>query len=425
MNNRATTIPSFKKDKKFGLIPHDWEVVRLDSIAKINQQSLNEQTVGKCTFTYIDLGSVDEGIIDIPNTKIEFANAPSRARRLAQKGDVIMATVRPYLHGFARLHFKPNDTVFSTGFAIITPNDIQDTEYIYQNLYSTMIARQLHGMLVGTNYPAINSTDVESLHIAFPESPKEREIIGNILSTWDSSIHQHEILIRKKLLLKKGLMQQLLTGKRRFPEFIKSRKYIDTRFGPIPEDWHVLKGENLFVRKSKRNFCHEELLSVTQDRGVIPRSMLDGKVTMPNGDRNSFKLVEPGDYVISLRSFQGGLEYSAYRGIVSPAYTILAPKKPICNEYYKQLFKSYVFVGRLAVAVIGIRDGKQISYDDFSYMELPYPGVKEQEKIASVLATCDREISLLQAQAEALKKQKRGLMQKLLTGQTRIKARVI
>ena len=125
--------------------------------------------------------------------------------------------------------------------------------------------------------------------------------------------------------------------------------------------------------------------------------------------------------MISLRSFQGGLEYSYYRGLVSPAYTVLKPKKPISEEFYKQYFKSYDFIGHLAIAVIGIRDGKQISYDDFCTVKIPYPTIEEQTAIAEVLQTAEKEIELRKAKAEKLKEQKKGLMQQLLTGRVRLK----
>src|SRR5205823_10625762 len=130
--------------------------------------------------------------------------------------------------------------------------------------------------------------------------------------------------------------------------------------------------------------------------------------------------IYPGDFVISLRSFQGGLECSRIRGAVSPAYHVIRPQIQIESEFFRHYFKSYDFVGRLAVAVIGIRDGKQISFDDFSYLRLPLPSLKEQKRIALVLNACEREIQVLENQLGAFKEQKRGLMQKLLTGQVRV-----
>jgi len=201
-------------------------------------------------------------------------------------------------------------------------------------------------------------------------------------------------------------MQNLLTGKMRLKGF--------------SGEWKKIGAGEVFKSETKKGYADEELLSATQDKGMIPRTMLEGRVTMPTTGTTGFKLVEVGDFVISLRSFQGGLEYSYYRGLVSPAYTVLKPKKPISEEFYKQYFKSYDFIGHLAIAVIGIRDGKQISYDDFCTVKIPYPTIDEQTAIAEVLQTADKEIELLKAKAEKLKEQKKGLMQSLLTGKIRL-----
>ena len=110
-------------------------------------------------------------------------------------------------------------------------------------------------------------------------------------------------------------MQQLLTGKKRLDGFT--------------EEWKRISAGEVFKSITKKGFENKTLLSATQDRGIIPRDMLEGRVTMPTTGTKGYKLVEEGDFVISLRSFQGGLEYSYYRGLVSPAYTILKPKLPI------------------------------------------------------------------------------------------------
>lgn len=99
---------------------------------------------------------------------------------------------------------------------------------------------------------------------------------------------------------------------------------------------------------------------------------------------------------------------------------MLKSVRPIVDDYYKHFFKSHYFIPRLAVAIIGIRDGKQISYDDFASIRVPYPPLPEQRRIADVLATCDRETALLEQKRDLLKQQKRGLMQQLLTGRVRV-----
>lgn len=90
--------------------------------------------------------------------------------------------------------------------------------------------------------------------------------------------------------------------------------------------------------------------------------------------------------MISLRSFQGGIEYSEYEGLISPAYTVLKNKKDIDVGFYKELFKSVNFIRGLNSVIYGIRDGKQIGYDDFSTLKLPYPPKAEQSAIAKVCA---------------------------------------
>lgn len=202
-------------------------------------------------------------------------------------------------------------------------------------------------------------------------------------------------------------MQALLGGKRRMPGSIGP--FVRAHASEIFEPVSIRRNDGL------------DLLSVMQDKGVFPRHLLDRKVVMPEGSTGAYKLVEPGNFVISLRSFEGGLEYSRYRGLVSPAYTVLKAKQPICDDFYRHYFKSHDFIGRLAVAVIGIRDGKQISYDDFAFLRLPLPSLKEQQAIAEVLNAAEAEIAQLEAQLESLLSEKRALLQDLLTGKRRVK----
>lgn len=235
----------------------------------------------------------------------------------------------------------------------------------------------------------------------------EQEKIAEILSTWDKAIEKQTQLIQKLELRKKGLMQQLLTGKKRLPGFT--------------DEWKKVKAGLIFKSVSIRSNKQEILLSATQEHGVIPRDMLESRVTMPTGDLSSFKLVDVGDFVISLRSFEGGIEYSQYRGVVSPAYTVLKKALDVDSAFYKAYFKSNDFIQRLSVAVIGIRDGKQISYSDFAYIKIPFPALQEQTAIANILSSSDEEIRLAQGKLATIKEQKKGLMQVLLTGKKRVK----
>lgn len=192
--------------------------------------------------------------------------------------------------------------------------------------------------------------------------------------------------------------------------------YQHTRAGLMPLEWQGdLTAKDIFRNcTNKKHHGEFEVLSATQDRGIIPRSDVDIDIKYAGENIGSYKKVDSGDFVISLRSFQGGIEYSEYEGLVSPAYTVLKAIKPISDKYYRAYFKTPDFISRLNGAVYGIRDGKQIGFEDFGDLAIHYPPVAEQQKIAEILTICDRVIELKQKLLEEKRRQKRWLMQKLL-----------
>lgn len=247
----------------------------------------------------------------------------------------------------------------------------------------------------------INQATVESIPIALP-SMDEQLRTAELLLVWFIAVQKFERLIALKERHFKAVAHQLLTSRKR----LKGRSAL----------WRFRRADEIFESISHKGHSGEPLLSVTQEWGVIPRSALENRVTMPSGNRDAFKLVEPGSFVISLRSFQGGIEHSSYRGLVSPAYTVLRAADKIDEGFFRHYFKSVDFIKRLSVAVVGIRDGKQISFQDFCSIKLPFPLLDEQKAIASVLDEAEREINFLKQSLSAIKRQKRGLMQNLLTG---------
>ena len=136
----------------------------------------------------------------------------------------------------------------------------------------------------------------------------------------------------------------------------------------------------------------------------------------------NYKKVEIGNFVISLRSFQGGIEYSEHEGIISPAYTILEEILPIAKKFYMEYMKTETFINKLNSIIYGIRDGKQISFKEFSSLKFLYPNLEEQKAIAAVLNQADEEIKYYENYLEKLEAQKKGLMQVLLTGALRVNA---
>ena len=198
--------------------------------------------------------------------------------------------------------------------------------------------------------------------------------------------------------------------------------YRKTKTGIMPIDWDdTVRAKDIFKNYTdKKHNGDLEILASTQDNGIVPRSQIGIDIQCSDEGVAGYKKVSKGDFVISLRSFQGGIEYSEYEGIVSPAYTILKPIKEISDGYFRNYFKTNTFIQRLNSAVYGIRDGKQIGYQDFGDLHIHYPPIAEQKKIAEILAQCDKIIELKEKCLEEEKRRKRWLVENILTGKIRL-----
>lgn len=189
--------------------------------------------------------------------------------------------------------------------------------------------------------------------------------------------------------------------------------------GGIPEGWEFIKMKFLFKDVSVKNRPDLELLSVTQNMGVVPRDLVESRMVMPTGNLESFKVISKGDFAISLRSFEGGLEYSNYEGIISPAYTVLKSQKEIAKPYYRYLFKSKSFIGELQLSIVGIREGKNISYEELKYSYIQIPPLSEQQTIAEFLddktTKIDQLIAIKEKEINLLKERRQILIQKAVT----------
>ncbi|MBL9008812.1 MAG: restriction endonuclease subunit S [Myxococcales bacterium] len=180
------------------------------------------------------------------------------------------------------------------------------------------------------------------------------------------------------------------------------------------EGWPQESGDSLFDQINDRNSEPGlPVLAITQEHGAIPRHMIDYHVSVTEKSIESYKVVGVGDFIISLRSFQGGIEYSRYHGICSPAYVILRRRGKGSDEYFRHYLKTDRFIRILTKNLEGLRDGKMISYAQFSELRLPTPKPAEQQKIADCLSSVDELMAAQARKVDALKTHKKGLMQQL------------
>lgn len=189
--------------------------------------------------------------------------------------------------------------------------------------------------------------------------------------------------------------------------------------GQMPDHWNISRAKSLWRNSSDKNHSEDQLLAATQKDGVVPRSSLDFRVWSPGEDLTGYKLVLPGDFVISLRSFEGGIEYSRHRGIISPAYVVLNARKKINTEYYRWFLKSDIAISFLNSLTTGIRQGRTIQYGEFAEMPCPQLPLEEAAQIANFLdretAHLDGLIERKNRLLELLEEQRRAVISQAVT----------
>ena len=425
------TVTTEFKQTKVGSIPSDWEVVKIGDVSAVNGSSLTNSTEPTYEFHYIDLSAVKEGHVEIPTEKISFSTSPSRARRTLETSDVLMATVRPNLKGFGLVNFDPKDKICSTGFAVIRANNgISNPEYLYQNLYSKHITSQIEALVVGSNYPAINSTDVEHLSIPLPPLQEQKKI-AEVLSTVDDKIDSIEQEIEQTKILKKGLMQKLLTGQLSVTG--KPHTFKDSKLGQIPETWEVVKledrvskvGSGITPRGGSEAYVESGVMFIRSQNVLAGRLKYENIafITDEQHDKMSGTKLLSGDVLLNITGASIGrsavVPNDFTEGNVNQHVCIIRTADKLNSIYLCQLLNSSYgqnLIFRCQAG--GNREG--LNFQQIKSFGLMLPPLPEQERIAEILGGVDSKRDVLVEKKNQYATLKKGLMQKLLTGKLRM-----
>lgn len=201
-----------------------------------------------------------------------------------------------------------------------------------------------------------------------------------------------------------------------------SPKIPKLRFREFHGEWNSIPWGTIFDSISdKKHNSDLPILAITQDKWAIPRDLIEFNISVTDKSIEGYKVVRKGDFIISLRSFQWGIEYSEYDGICSPAYIILRPNTEIIDYFFKVLFKTDKYITEMNRKLEWIRDWKMVSYTYFSEININHPSIPEQQKIASFLSTVDIKIEKLKTKKSLLEKYKKWVMQKIFSREIRFK----
>lgn len=272
-----------------------------------------------------------------------------------------------------------------------------DYDFLYTVLNRPHFNELLNKLLTSSAQPNASSADIESIEMEFPEDAEEQKALSNYILSLDSLIQSTTKKIESLKQVKTASLQSM------FPQEGETTPRV--RFKGFEGEWEKVRASNVFKTFNEKNRPDLPVLSATQDRGMVTREAIGYNIFHDKSNEATYKHILPGQFIIHLRSFQGGFAHSAIEGIASPAYTIMEfrNKTRHFDLYWKYIFMSKEFIKRLELITYGIRDGRSISFEEFSEMYFTVPSYEEQQKIASYFTTLDRQISLQTQRLEKLK----------------------
>ena len=279
------------------------------------------------------------------------------------------------------------------GFQSIVPHKNELDSYF---IFSRTEELKKYGETVGagSTFVEVSGKQMANMELMMPKMMGEQKIIGQYFADLDNLITLHQRKLGKIKDLKKAFLNLIFSQKLRFYGFSDS--------------WELCKASTLFASTADKGYSELPVLSATQDRGMIKREENNLNIFHDKKNEKSYKRVVPGQFVIHLRSFQGGFAYSAIEGITSPAYTVFGFKEQTKHSgiFWRYVFSSKDFIRRLETVTYGIRDGRSINYDEFLAMKFVFPNAQEQSQIAKFLTHLDNLITLRQEKINQLTKLK-------------------
>ena len=422
MKKGAVARDGYKKTE-LGWIPEDWEVKRLGEVADRDQRysftggpfgsDLKSEDYTETGVRIIQLQNIGDG---------EFLNhysiftSEEKANHLHScniyPGDIILAKMDPVARSCIIPNIHERFVMCSDGIRLSVDRKLFNRDFIFYFINLREFRCLAESKATGGTRKRIGLDVLRNLPIAFPPLPEQKKI-AEILSTWDEAIEKLNSYIKAKKKLKKALMQRLLTGKQRFKEFIVREGYKKTELGWIPEDWEPLGSVfDIFaggdVPKDVFAEVETEELKVPIFSNGVGEKSLYGWTDKPKINKPSL--------TVSARGTIGWTSYRDQPFVPVVRLLVLTPKIEMNLKYAYYFMKT--IESNYKVSPAGI---PQLTKPMIESVKIPLPPLPEQKKIAEILSKVDEEIDLLNQELEKLKTQKKGLMQKLLTGAWRVK----
>ena len=312
--------------------------------------------------------------------------------RLLTKNNLLLLVRGSMLWNTIPICLNKNDVAFNQDVKGIIANDTINNEFLLYWLKSK--EQRLKYMVTGTGLGAgkLDTSDLLSMIVYIP-AMKEQDKVARLLSLFDERIATQSKIIEDLKKLKSAIIEKLYSE-------IQGKEYSYRQLFDV-------------VNERNKQMEYSNILSASQEKGMINRDDLNLDIQFERSNINTYKIVRAGDYVIHLRSFQGGFAFSDKSGVCSPAYTILRPNSFLEYSYLSNYFTSQRFIKSLIIVTYGIRDGRSINVDEWLSMKITIPSKEHQQYIVKIIGSFDRQIESEEAYTILLSKQKQYILRKM------------
>ena len=387
-----------------GRIPSTWNSMKLKYVVSFNDETLDETTAKDYEFDYIDIGSVEYGKGITLFQHIRYQEAPSRARRIVRKNDVILSTVRTYLKAVASIEDRPYPQIVSTGFVVLRAKIEKITPlFLKYAVLSDAFISLVEAKSTGISYPAINSADVVNIAIPLPKLPEQHKITDYLdteCARIDAVIEQTRASIEEYKKLKQAVITQAVTKGIR-----PNRSMRDSGIewiGNIPSEWKVIKHK--YVMHKEKSICEhyngEDIISLTMN-GVVIRDLNAGGKMPTTFD--GYQYVHPDDLLLCLFDIDVTprcVGIVKNYGVTSPAYSRFIVHNGYYIAYYDYLLRSIDDSKVFVHLAKNLRSS--LTESDFGVLPTITPSLEEQIEIVNYLDRKTVEINELISQKEQL-----------------------
>lgn len=421
-----------------GKIPNDWEILRFRDICDFGKGlNITKENLEEAGIPCVNYGEVHskygfEVNPEIHQLKCVSENyLKSSPKSLLRYGDFVFADTSEDIEGSGNFTYLNSYQITLAGYhtVIVRPKNNINVRFLAYVFDSLSFRNQIRKAVKGVKVYSITKSILKDTAIWLPDLEDQYEIsqfLDKKTSEIDQAIAIKEQQIallneRKQVVIQKAVTQGLDPN---VPMKDSGVEWI----GEIPEHWEIIRSKFLFTQRKENSRKDDVQLSATQAYGVIPQEEYEkrtGKsVVKISLHLDKRKRVHLNDFVISMRSFQGGLERAWAEGCIRSSYVVLKPLKPIDPDYYGYLFKTPMYIKALQNTSNFIRDGQDLNFGNFSQVDLFIVPLSEQKQIVeyikSQLGDFEKHLELLNQQIEKLKEYKTTLINDAVTGKIKV-----